>query len=969
VSQRSIELRGVAVNNLRQVDLDLPHRQLIVFCGVSGSGKTSMALDTLYAEGQRRYIESFSAYTRQFLDQLDKPTADRIDGIPPAIAVTHKNPSRSNRATIGTTTEVNDYLSLLFARVGEVFCYQCCQLVRRDSPESAAESLSGLPIGKRLMIGFQTTAPADEPIDRWLAQLVELGYVRAVVNAQMTALEPKLAEQLSAADTLTVVLDRLITGEQSAERLRDSIEAAFAAGSGAAVVLAEGDKESEPVAERQEIFKIDDRPWYWTAFSNALRCNQCDIDYPEPEPQLFNFNRPLGACPECEGFGNIVVTDMQRVVPDPSKSIRDGAIAPWNSPSYSHELEELLALAEDYKLPVDLPFAELTEEHHRLITEGVKERNFGGLNGFFRWLERRKYKMHLRVFLSRWRKYVPCPACGGARLRPEALAVCLGDKNFADVCGLKIRDVVKFLDELQLPAWRQQIAKPLIKDVRSRLTYLQDAGLGYVSLDRSLRTLSGGEAQRVALTSTLGSSLVDMLYVLDEPSVGLHPADVGPLSAAIEQLQTRGNTVVVVEHEEEIIRRAGLIVEFGPDAGEDGGRVVFQGTPQDLEKTRDSRTGDWLAGRRSLGGGKRRTPAQGWIKLRGARGNNLQNVTVEFPLGVLCLVTGVSGAGKSTLVDKTLYPAIARRVKKSDDPADFDQPLAYDDVLGLGQIEDVILIDQSPIGRSPRSNPATYLKAFDPIRTLFAEQIDARTRNLTAGHFSFNVEGGRCKTCHGDGLLAIDMQFMADVYMKCPECHGQRYGRKVLEVKYRGRNIAEVLNMTAREAFTFFRGQRKVQAKLKFLLDVGLDYVRLGQPATTLSGGEAQRLKLAAHLAAKRHGRTLFVLDEPTTGLHFSDIVQLVDCFDALIEIGHSLVIVEHNLQLMKAADWIIDLGPGAAEDGGRVIVTGTPEEVAECDESVTGRILKREFARDAAIGDKMEKESLTPRRKDAKKK
>lgn len=958
MSQRSIELRGVAVNNLRHVDLDLPHRQLIVFCGVSGSGKTSMALDTLYAEGQRRYIESFSAYTRQFLDQLDKPTADRIDGIPPAVAVTHKNPSRSNRATVGTTTEVNDYLSVLFARVGEVFCYQCGQPVRCDSPESAAESLSGLPAGTRLMIGFETTVPSDEPVDRWLAHLAEIGYVRAVVSGKVSAIEPKLGDGLATDDPITVVLDRLIAGEQSAERLRDSIEAAFAAGGGAAVVLAEADKEGGELAKPQEILQIDDRKWRRAAFSTALRCDQCGIDYPEPEPQLFNFNRPLGACPECEGFGNIVVTHMERVIPDPSKTIRDGAIAPWNAPSYSHELDELLALADDYKLPVDVPFAELTEEQRRLITEGVKERNFGGLNGFFRWLERRKYKMHLRVFLSRWRKYVPCPACGGARLRPEALAVRLGDKNFADVCRLKIRDALTFLDELQLPAWRQKISQPLIKDVHSRLNYLKDVGLGYVALDRPLRTLSGGEAQRVALTSTLGSSLVDMLYVLDEPSVGLHPADVGPLSTAIEQLQSRGNTVVVVEHEEEIIRQANLIVEFGPDAGEDGGRVVFQGTPHELEKAKDSRTGDWLAGRRRLGGGPRRTATQGWVKLRGARGNNLQNMTVEFPLGVLCLVTGVSGAGKSTLVDKTLYPAIARRVKKSDDPTEFQQPLPYDDVLGLGQLDDVILIDQSPIGRSPRSNPATYLKAFDPIRAQFAEQIDARTRNLSAGHFSFNVEGGRCETCHGDGLLAIDMQFMADVYMKCPECHGQRYGRTVLEVKYRGRNIAEVLNMTAREAFTFFRGQRKVQAKLKFLLDVGLDYVRLGQPATTLSGGEAQRLKLAAHLAAKRHGRTLFVLDEPTTGLHFSDVVQLVDCFDALIEVGHSLVVVEHNLQLMKAADWIIDLGPGAAEDGGRVVVTGTPEDVAECSESVTGRILKREFARDAALGDEMEEET-----------
>jgi excinuclease ABC subunit A len=980
VSQRSIELRGVAVNNLRQVDLDLPHRQLIVFCGVSGSGKTSMALDTLYAEGQRRYIESFSAYTRQFLEQLDKPAADRIDGIPPAIAVTHKNPSRSNRATVGTTTEVNDYLSLLFARVGEVFCYRCGQPVKRDSPESTAESLAKLPAGIRLMIGFETLVPTEEPIEQWMAQFIELGYVRAVVNEPTTgtslqergsveAIEPKLSERLKAGDRTTIVLDRLISGEQSAERLGESIEAAFAAGHGACVMLVECGNLPDPQSKPQAAVQIDGKLWHRMAFSTALRCNTCGIDYPEPEPQLFNFNRPLGACPECEGFGNIIVTDMDRVIPDPSKSIRDGAIAPWNSPSYSHELDELLELAVDYQLPVEVPFSQLTDKQRQLITEGAPERNFGGLNGFFRWLERRKYKMHLRVYLSRWRKYVPCPACGGARLRPEALAVHVCGKNFAEVCGLKIREAFAFLNGLQLPEWRQQIAQPLLKDVQSRLTFLQEVGLGYIALDRPLRTLSGGEAQRIALTSTLGSSLVDMLYVLDEPSVGLHPADIGPLATAIEQLQTRGNTVIVVEHEEEIIRRADRVVEFGPGAGEDGGRIVFQGTPQELEKATDSRTGDWLAGRRTLGTGQRRPTTQGWLKLRGARGNNLQNVTVEFPLGILCLVTGVSGAGKSTLVDKTLYPAVARRAKKSDDATDVPIPLSYDDMLGTGQLEDAILIDQSPIGRSPRSNPATYIKAFDPIRILFAEQIDARTRNLSAGHFSFNVDGGRCDTCHGDGFLAIDMQFMADVYMRCPACQGRRYSRPVLEVKYRGRNIAEVLDMTAREAFTFFRGQRKVQAKLKILLDVGLDYLLLGQPATTLSGGEAQRLKLAAHLAAKRRGRTLFILDEPTTGLHFSDIVQLVDCFDALLVVGHSLIVVEHNLQLMKVADWIIDLGPGAADEGGRVVVTGTPEEVAECKESATGSALKHAFARDATMADDVETESITQRRKGAKKK
>jgi excinuclease ABC subunit A len=943
VGQGRIELRGVAVNNLRHVDLDLPHRQLIVFCGASGSGKTSMALDTLYAEGQRRYIESFSAHTRQFLEQLDKPEVDRIDGIPPAIAVTHKNPSRSNRATIGTTTEVNDYLSLLFARLGEVICYRCGQPVRRQSPEMAAEQLSALPQGLRLMIGFEISVPTDEPIDRWLKHLIEQGYVRAMVGDRTEPIETALATCLAAGQQLSVVLDRLTTGESSTGRLRESLETAFEAGHGTAVALVEDATGSADAT-------IDGRNWQRSRFSRAMRCDPCDIDYPDPEPQLFNFNRPLGACPECEGFGNIVATDMNRVVPDPGKSIRGGAIAPWNAPTYAHELDELLALAGDYHLPVDVPFAELTADQRRVIEKGVPERNFGGLEGFFKWLERRKYKMHLRVFLSRWRSYSTCPACHGARLRPEALAVQVGGKNFADVCRMKIRDALDYLRELQVGEWQQPIARPLVDDVRSRLAYLVDVGVGYLALDRSLRTLSGGEAQRVALTATLGSSLVDMLYVLDEPSIGLHPANVAALAEAIEKLEQRGNTVVVVEHEEQIIRRADHIVEFGPGAGENGGQIVFQGTPAQLACS-DSRTGDWLAGRRGAGPhGPRRSTAQGWIKLRGARGNNLKNLTVEFPLGVLCAVTGVSGAGKSTLVDKTLYPALARQLHRDSDPATLPQPLEYDDVLGTGQLEDVIHIDQTPIGRSPRSNPATYLKAFDPIRALFAEQSEARVRGLSAGDFSFNVEGGRCETCHGEGMLAIDMQFMADVYMRCPECGGRRYQPRVLEVKYRGRDIAEVLDMTAREAFNFFRGQRKVQAKLKLLLDVGLDYLRLGQPATTLSGGEAQRLKLAAHLATKRRGRALFLLDEPTTGLHFSDIVQLLDCFDALLEVGHSLVIVEHNLQLMTAADWIIDLGPGAADDGGQVVATGTPEEIATCDQSATGQALAGEFARNTSL-------------------
>ncbi len=943
MSERFIELRGVAVNNLRHIDLDLPYRRLIVFCGVSGSGKTSLALDTLYAEGQRRYIESFSAHTRQFLEQLDKPEATRIEGIPPAIAVTHKNPSRSNRATVGTTTEVNDYLSLLFARVGEVICYQCGRPVRRDTPEITADAVWQIPVGKRLMVGFDTTVPADEPVERWLDHLVEAGYVRAVVGEGTESLEPKLAGRLIAGQRVTIVLDRLTTGDASADRLRDSLEGAFSAGLGVGVVLAETEA-------GESLLDIDGRRWRRFAFSTALRCDSCGIDYPEPEPQLFDFNRPLGACLLCEGFGNVVATDMERVVPDPLKTIREGAIAPWNTPAYAHELEELLALAEDYGLPLDIPFSQLEKRHLQIIEAGVPERDFGGLDGFFRWLERRKYKMHLRVFLARWRSYYPCQACGGARLRPEALATHVGGKNIAEMCRLKIRDARDWFEQLALPAWQEKFGRPLVNEVRDRLAYLCDVGVGYLTLDRSLRTLSGGESQRVALTATLGSSLVDMLYVLDEPSVGLHPADVESLATAIQGLRRRGNTVVVVEHEEAIIRRADWTVEIGPGAGEDGGRIVFQGTPAEMEACKESRTGDWLAGRRRLGGGPRRQTNHGWVKLLGARGNNLRNLSVEFPLGVLCLVTGVSGAGKSTLMQKTLYPALVRRLQKDTDPARLPTPLEYDDVLGTGQIEEAALIDQTAIGRSPRSNPATYIKAFDPIRELFADQPEARAKGFGISHFSFNVAGGRCESCQGDGYHAIDMQFMADVYMKCNECGGRRYRREVLGVKYRGLDIAEVLSMTAREAFTFFRGHRRVQAKVKHLLDVGLDYLRLGQPATTLSGGEAQRLKLAAYLSVKRQGRTLFLLDEPTTGLHFSDIVQLVDCFDALLEVGHSLVVVEHNLQLMKAADYLIDLGPGAADDGGRVVACGTPEHIAGCQESITGQFLAREFARDAAL-------------------
>jgi excinuclease ABC subunit A len=636
---------------------------------------------------------------------------------------------------------------------------------------------------------------------------------------------------------------------------------------------------------------------------------------------------------------------MDLIVPDPAKSLRDGAIAPWTTPAYRHELDELLALAPDYGIPTDVPFRELTDAQRALIQDGVPTRNFGGLRGFFAWLDRRKYKLPIRVFLSRWRSNSPCPVCRGERLRPEALAVRVGGRNIADVSRMDIRGAREFLSGLPLTAWQQQVAGVLLRQMDARLGYLEAVGLGYLTLDRTLRTLSGGEAQRVALTSALGSSLVHMLYVLDEPSVGLHPRDTQHLLEAIRGLQRRQNTVVVVEHEPALLSAADEIVEIGPAAGERGGDVVFQGTLDALRRCERSLTSDYLFGRLGVSlPDQRRSTTHGWLRLVGARGNNLRNVSVAFPLGVLCVVTGVSGSGKSTLVQDTLYGAVCRRKRKT-----ASAPYPYDEVLGDGQIDDVVLVDQTPIGRSPRSNPVTYIKAFDEIRQVFAATIDARTRNYGAGHFSFNVDGGRCSACAGDGYQEIDMQFLADVFIRCEQCGGKRYRKEILEVTYRGRNIADVLEMTVREAFAFFRGQAKVQAKLKRLMDVGLDYLRLGQGAQTLSTGEAQRLKLATYLSRARRNRTLFLLDEPTTGLHFSDVVRLLDCFDTLLSVGHSLIVVEHNLLLMKAADYMIDLGPGAAAQGGAVVATGTPEEIAACPESVTGQFLSP-WLRDAPL-------------------
>jgi excinuclease ABC subunit A len=960
-NNNAIRLRGVAVHNLKHVDLDLPLARWIVICGRSGSGKTSLAIDTLHAEGQRRYIESLSTYSRQFLEKLDKPDADSIDGIPASIAVSRPAVGRSSRATIGATTEILDHLQLLFARLGQIECLDCKIPVRQDTPESIVDHLYRDHAGARVMLAFPLALRDDKSFPAVAARLREDGLVRVIAGEKTLHLGGVARSAPSEQDddqpdddqpdalaekSLAVVVDRLTIDPPSRGRIGDSLEVALLRGDGVCLVYVEaGDIPAAGQSAAGEDRTVDGRRWRRLSFSGRLRCERCNREYLLPEPRLFNSNSPLGACPACEGFGNTLSIDMERVVPDRSKSLREGAIAPWNTPAYAHELEELLALAADYDIPADAPVGEWTDAQWRLVHDGVPERKFGGVVGFFAWLERRKYKTHIRAFLSRWRSHHPCAACGGARLRPEALAVRIAGKNIAEVSTFQVDALAAFLGELPLSDWQRQVARVMLDQIRARLGFLREVGVGYLPLDRPLRTLSGGEAQRVALTSAMGSSLVRVLYVLDEPSTGLHPHDVARLVGSLARLRDRGNTVLVVEHDEAVLRAADHVVELGPGAGERGGEIVFQGTASQLIDNEKSTTGDWLAGRRTMSTHGGRRPAEhGRIRLAGARGNNLQNITVEFPLGLLCAVSGVSGAGKSTLVERTLYPALCYRFRKDAPP-----PLDFDDVYGDGQLDDVILIDRTPVVRSSRSNPVTYVKAFDAIRAVFAETLEARTNNLTPNYFSFNVDGGRCEACGGDGYQTVDMQFLPDVRMQCGRCGGRRYRREILEIKYRGLDISEILDMTAREAFAFFRGHPKVQARLKRLLDVGLDYLRLGQPASTLSGGESQRLKMASYLTAARRGRTLFILDEPTSGLHFSDVVQLVDCFDALLAGGHSLLVIEHNLQLLTAADYIIDLGPGAADAGGRVVAQGTPEELAAQPESITGRYLAEALAQAAA--------------------
>ena len=929
----AILLKGVRTHNLKNFDLILPPKKLYVLTGVSGSGKSSLAFDTLYAEGQRRYVESLSAYARQFLERMEKPDLDGISGIPPAIAIGAKNVITNARSTVGTQTEINDYLRVLFARAGKTFCVRCGKAVQKQTPEKTSQSLLAEFPSKKALVLFpiRLGKRGRASLKTFLPELSRQGFTeifdgdRCLPLGGVTA-SARLKPGTGSNASLWIVVDQLSLEGRHRKRLIDSLELAFRMGRGEASVWIE--------APRRSLF-----------FSEHFRCNDCGIDYREPTPALFSFNNPLGACPTCQGFGRVITIDWDRVVPDERQTIAGGAIEPWTKPSAHREFRQLKKFCQRVKIPLEKAWRDLSETHRHWILEGrgPTEENYFSVKDFFDYLQTKTYRMHVRIFLSRYRGFIPCGACGTQRLKPEALAVRVAGRNIAELSAVPLGELHSFFEELRLEPEEEKKVEPVLLEIRKRVRFLKEVGLSYLTLDRLSRTLSGGEVERIHLATSLGSGLVETLYVLDEPSVGLHERDNELLIRLLRELRDLGNTVVVVEHDRAMIEAADEVLDLGPFGGEGGGRLIFQGKKEDLIHSEESFTGRYLAGKLEIGWKKERpessVPAEALLKIVGAREHNLRSIQVQIPLNRFVVVTGVSGSGKSTLIHDVLYQNYLKwRGRPVQDLGKAKK------ISGFDQIDEMILVDQTPIGRTPRSNPVTYLKAFDEIRKAFGSSEAARRAGLNFRHFSFNVEGGRCEECKGDGRIKVEMHFLADVFIPCEACGGRRFKPEVLEIRHQGKNIHEVLQMTVDEAVEFFHGRPLFREKMDSLQKVGLGYLRLGQAAPTLSGGEAQRLKLAYEMTVSSYRRILYLFDEPTTGLHYWDISFLMNAFEELLERGHSVLVIEHNLEVIRCADWIIDLGPEGGEGGGNVVYAGPRDGILDCAASHTGRYLKRRF-------------------------
>lgn len=929
-------VKGARQHNLKNITVEIPRDELVVITGLSGSGKSSLAFDTIYAEGQRRYVESLSAYARQFLGQMDKPDVDYIEGLSPAISIDQKTTSHNPRSTVGTVTEIYDYLRLLFARAGVPHCPKCGKVVERQTVQQIVDKVLAMDEGTKFMVLAPLVRGRKGEHQKILENMRKAGYVRVRVDGEVRTLDEEIVLDKKKKHDIAVVIDRLAVRKNITQRLADSVETALG--------LAEGLVEIGVIGGNTSVF------------SEHFACSDCDINLPEIEPRMFSFNNPYGACPVCTGLGMKLEIDLRLVIPDGSKTFAQGVIAAVSNNVNSYFMKQVAAVLEKYNFSLDATWNELPEELKQILLYGSNDEKFAFLyenlqceirqhetafEGIIPLLERRHREAmseSMRVDIESFMTSTPCPECQGKRLKPEALAVLIGGKNICDVTSLTVRDCIKFFDTLELTERQQIIARQILKEILARLHFLNDVGLDYLTLDRASGSLSGGEAQRIRLATQIGSGLVGVLYILDEPSIGLHQRDNGKLLETLKHLRDLGNTLLVVEHDEETMYAADQIIDIGPGAGENGGHVVAQGTVEEIKKNAKSITGQYLSGRKFIPVPKERRQGNGnFLTVKGARANNLKNIDVDFPLGVLTVVTGVSGSGKSTLVNDILYNALAAKLHGARLHA-----AEHEEILGLENVDKVINIDQSPIGRTPRSNPATYTGVFDFIRELFSNSNEAKMRGYKPGRFSFNVKGGRCEACRGDGMNKIEMHFLPDVYVPCEVCNGSRYNRETLEVHYKGKNIAQVLDMTVSDACEFFKNLPRIHRKMEVLEDVGLGYIKLGQAATTLSGGEAQRVKLATELSRRSTGKTIYILDEPTTGLHTADVHKLLEVLQRLVEAGDTVVVIEHNLDVIKTADYIIDLGPEGGDKGGTLVANGTPEEVAKSKKSYTAVYIKQ---------------------------